>query len=76
MTRFWLIRDIDVTGVSGEGRVAEGVRFTDGSVALRWRGPYASTAVWDGIDDVLAVHGHNGSTRVEWIDEPARVVLS
>src|SRR4051794_16547249 len=34
--RFELHRDQDISGVSGVGVVAEGVAFTDGTVALRW----------------------------------------
>lgn len=35
MNRFELVRDVDVTGISGTGVVAEGVEFSDGTVALR-----------------------------------------
>jgi hypothetical protein len=66
--RFRLIRHHDVSGVSGTGAVAEGVQFTDGAVALRWYGDYPTTTVWDGIDSVVAIHGHGGATEVEWID--------
>jgi hypothetical protein len=42
---------------------------SDGTVALRWRGKWATTVVWDyGLDALLAVHGHNGSTDVQWLD--------
>lgn len=63
---FVLRRDEDHTGVSGTGVVAEGVRFTDGTVVLRWRGAHASTVVWSALDDAVAVHGHDGATRVVW----------
>ena len=33
---FVLQRNEDETGVSGTGIVAEGVEFSDGTVALRW----------------------------------------
>ncbi|WP_432947224.1 hypothetical protein ACQPXM_10360 [Kribbella sp. CA-253562] len=67
--RFVLRRTVDVTGVSGTGDVAEGVEWSDGTVALRWRGKWATTVVWDyGLDILLAVHGHNGSTVVRWLD--------
>ncbi len=66
--RFRLMRHEDVSGVSGTGPVAEGVQFTDGSVALRWYGDYPTTTVWDGIDSVIAIHGHGGATEVEWLD--------
>ena len=66
--RFRLIRHHDVSGVSGTGPVAEGVQFTDGAVALRWYGDYPTTTVWDAIESVIAIHGHQGATEVEWID--------
>ncbi|GAA1643532.1 hypothetical protein GCM10009744_37300 [Kribbella alba] len=69
--RFRLIRHHDISGVSGTGPVAEGVQFTDGAVALRWYGDYPTTTVWDGIDSVIAIHGHQGATEVEWLDPEA-----
>lgn len=68
MRRFKLVRHHDVSGVSGTGVVAEGIEFTDGSVAIRWHGPHPSTAAWPSIDDAIAVHGHSGSTEFVWID--------
>jgi hypothetical protein len=65
---FELIRHADISGVSGTGTVAEGCVFTDGSVALRWRGRNPSTAVWPDLDSIIAVHGHSGSTVVRWLD--------
>ena len=66
--RFDLVRDVDETGVSGTGTIAQGVRFGDGTVALRWLSDNASTAVWGGTEEMLAVHGHGGLTRIEWVD--------
>lgn len=69
MRRFDLIRHHDVSGVSGEGKVAEGVDFGT-KVAVRWcvPGVPSSVGVWDSIRDVMSVHGHNGLTEVRWID--------
>ena len=66
--RFKLIRDVDVSGVSGIGHVADGVRFEDGTTVVRWRGERCSTVVWDSIADVEAIHGHGGHTRLIWVD--------
>ncbi|NEA30160.1 hypothetical protein [Streptomyces sp. SID13031] len=66
--RFRMIRHHDVSGVSGTGPVAEGVQFTDEAVALRWYGDYPTTTVWDSIDSVIAIHGHQGATEIEWLD--------
>lgn len=51
---------------------AEGVIFTDGSVALRWRTACRSTSVWASIADMLNIHGHpEYGTEIEWHDAPA-----
>ena len=69
MRRFKLQRDHDVSGVSGTGTVAEGVAFTDGTAVVRWIvGEHQSTVVWPSVESVVAIHGHNGATRLEWID--------
>lgn len=67
MKNFELHRDVDETGVSGTGVVAEGVEFSDGVVVVRWRGEHASTVVWSkGIASVQAINGHGGKTRMVW----------
>lgn len=68
MRRFELHRDIDVSGVSGTGVVAEGVEFSSGHVAMRWHGKDASTCIWSSIRSAMAIHGHGGATRLVWID--------
>lgn len=69
MKRFELHRDHDVSGVSGTGIVAEGVEFTDGASVIRWYGDHPSTVVWASVDAAMAIHGHNGSTRLVWLDD-------
>lgn len=65
-----MVRDEDVSGVSGTGIVAEGVEFGDGTVAIRWcTSPARSTVLWDEIDDAIKVHGHDGKTRFVWLDK-------
>lgn len=64
------MRDEDPTGVSGIGIVAEGVEFSDGSVAMRWLSEHASTAVWASIESMITVHGHQGRTRIKWFAKP------
>ncbi len=67
--RFVLVRDRDVTGVSGTGTVADGVAWSDGAAALRWRGRWRSTGVYASMADLEAIHGHEGATRIEWLDD-------
>ena len=66
---FELYREEDESGVSGVGVVAYGVEFPDGVVALRWGSQPASTATYDNIEDMEAIHGHDGKTRVIWCEE-------
>lgn len=69
MRRFQLERALDVSGISGTGLVAWGVLFPDGKVITRWNGEISQFSVWESIDDVRAIHGHHGLTRVVWLDE-------
>lgn len=68
--RFELHRDVDVSGVSGVGVVADGVLWPDGRVSVRWRGSRPSTVSWDCLEDAEAIHGHGGATRIVWLDPP------
>jgi len=70
--RFELHRDVDSTGVSGVGVVADGVSFDEGDVVvLRWRGKWPTSVVFHerGVESIEAIHGHGGNTRIVWIDE-------
>lgn len=66
--RFVLDRERDPTGISGTGIVAEGVEFDDGTTVIRWITAYRSTAIYSDIIDMMAIHGHNGDTHMNWID--------
>ena len=65
---FVLVREEDLTGISGEGIVAGGVEFPDGTVVLRWYSDWPTSVVFHerGIESVEAVHGHGGKTKVVW----------
>lgn len=71
--RFALVRNRDVTGVSGTGHVADGICWRDGTVTVRWLGEHPSTVVWPSMASVRHVHGHGGATRVDWLDSDAWV---
>ena len=68
--RFVLQRETDVTGISGTGIVAEGVEFSSGVVSLMWLGAWPTSVVFHdkGIESVQAIHGHNGATKIVWLD--------
>jgi hypothetical protein len=83
--RFELHRDVDVSGISGTGVVADGwvhdtalhirhwhewhLDLPPGWVRLVWRGEHSSTSLWSNLATMLAIHGHNEMTRVVWLDE-------
>jgi hypothetical protein len=68
MRRFHIERDEDESGVSGTGRVAEGVQFHDGQCALKWLTHINSLAIYPDAAAVEVIHGHKGKTRVVWDD--------
>jgi hypothetical protein len=72
--RFYLQRDIDITGASGTGHVADGVLWPDGTASVRWLGERPSIVHWDRMDDAEAIHGHGGATRIVWLDWAATEV--
>lgn len=64
---FHLLRVEDETGNTGTGIVAEGVRFSDGTAALRWLSDTPSFVIYPGaggVDAVVQVHGHGGRTQL------------
>lgn len=68
MRTFNLVRTKDISGISGTGKVAEGVEFDDGQVAICWLSKYHSIGLFDNILCLEKIHGHRGSTRVKWLD--------
>ncbi len=70
MRRFELHRDIDTSGVSGVGVVAQGAEFDDGTCALHWLSARTSTALYHSVLDIELIHGHGGLTRLVWTDPP------
>lgn len=74
MRLFILQRDHDETGISGTGIVAEGFEASDGRCAMFWRplagsGFKGSSAQYEDIHEIRAIHGHQGLTRVVYVDE-------
>lgn len=71
LRRFYLERKEDPTGMSGTGRVAEGVEFENGMVAWSWLSPNATVTIANSITQVEKLHSHNGKdpTKVVWVDD-------
>lgn len=72
MRRFVLQREEDVSGTSGIGLVAEGCEFTSGWCAVTWMSAMGTWAWYPSIKAIEGVHGHDGKTRVVWIDEEVK----
>lgn len=68
MRRFHLKREEDVSGISGTGRVAEGVEFSNGVCALTFLSPLQCANFYANIKTVEGVHGHDGKTKIVWED--------
>lgn len=66
MNCYELIRDEDVSGISGTGKVGEVVEFLSGKVAVSWCTPLgvSNVIVYDSLADVHKIHGHGGKTRI------------
>lgn len=69
MRRFYLQRHEDETGISGTGRIAEGVQFSSGECAVKWLTPIWSVVFYLNVHAVEYIHGHNGKTELVWVDE-------
>lgn len=67
--RFHFERSEDISGVSGLGLVADGVKFDDGQVVLHWEGNHSSINIYKSIEDLMFIHGHGGLTKLIWDDQ-------
>lgn len=66
---FQLHRHRDVSGVSGVGIVAEGIVFTTGLVAMSWLSDKHCVAMYEDIETVERIHGHDGATVVVFLPD-------
>jgi len=67
MECFKLIRNRDLSGISGTGYVAEVVKFANGKVSVAFCVQdinVPSVTTYDCLEDVMRIHGHNGTTRL------------
>lgn len=65
---FYLERTADQVGLTGTGKVAEGIVYSDGRVSMRWLGERASTVNHDSIDNVEYIHCHNGNSKIVYYE--------
>ena len=66
--RFHLVRDKDISGVSGIGVVAVGCVFPDHSAVVMWLSEVHSKTIYNSIGEVEKIHGHEGATRLVYLD--------
>lgn len=71
--RFQLHRKVDESGVSGTGIIAEGVQFSNNECVLLWLTKRSSIGIYTHLADIETIHGHEGRTRVVWIDDEPKV---
>lgn len=75
MKVFTMIRNFDESGVSGTGRVLDGVEFPNGSIVVCWRGEHSSIAIYRDFSEFKAVHidpHPKNETMIKWryLDDP------
>jgi hypothetical protein len=65
MRTFTMYRRLDISATHDQNQTNppsdpqfEGVVFSDGKVAIRWLMAKRSVAVWDSLEDMMAIHGH------------------
>lgn len=65
LREFYLLRKTDVSGTSGTGIVARGVILESGKAVMEWvNSVHSSIAIYNSIEDVELIHGHDGATQV------------
>ena len=55
---FYVLREHDETGISGTGRVLEGVVFHTGQIVICWHSQYLSITIFDSWSAFDGVHLH------------------
>ena len=69
MRVFTIIRQADESGVSGTGRVLDGIVFDDGTTVVRWRTATASTAIYKTYEDFYYIHIESHPDNLTIIEE-------
>lgn len=69
MRVFYFNRIKDISGVSGTGRVADGVEFDNGRAAVCWRTPTSSIEIWQSLSECMQVHSHGDATQIVFVDD-------
>lgn len=76
LRHFYLVRDEDVSGTSGIGKVAEVFVFEVGVAIVVWLvAPYGIN-IYDSVKHLKEVHGHEGATRMVPADDETALPMS
>jgi hypothetical protein len=68
---YQLVRKKDRTGVSGVGIVALIAKLPSGKCVMEWiTGNHPSISIFNTIEDIEIIHGHNNSTVVKSLNGP------
>lgn len=67
---FYLLRHEDLSGLSGIGVVAVGFVFPNGKIVFQWTTYRSSMEIYENIENLLEIHGHNGKTEVIFGNPP------
>ena len=73
---FDVVRKEDFSGASGEGVVAMGAIFPDGTVVIQWQTHVRSVVVYGSMADALYIHGHGDKTGFRFHNCPNRLYLA
>lgn len=70
MRRFYLTRKDGKAGVSGTGKVLEGVLTDSGRVIVEWIEPFKTVGIYDTLDHFVALHVQLPHvSEMIWLDE-------
>lgn len=67
---FTIVRNKDTSGVSGKGRVLDGVVFEDGKTVVSWRSDKPSVAIYNSFEEFKHIHidSHpKNKTEIIWL---------
>lgn len=70
LKKFHLIREVDVTGVSGTGKVMESVELFNGAIVSSWISDFPSQTWHQNIFADLEIHGHGGNSKFVEVEDP------
>lgn len=61
-----IMRNEDVHGVSGTGKIADVFEATNGKCIVVWISPHSSTNIYDNVKHVESTHSHGGKSLIVW----------